>query len=96
MKVWAVPITGKAGACFVWSAVAERNGDTAFWRVQPPPPAIICNHGLKSSARFWSAAAPCRFFTAVPATQSGRDLPHSKTLARRPTTFWHDAGPGYF
>jgi hypothetical protein len=36
----------------------------------------------ENSARFWTAAALCRFFTAALATQSGRGLPQSKTLAR--------------
>jgi len=30
MKVWAIPLAGRAGACFLWSAVAERSGDTAL------------------------------------------------------------------
>jgi hypothetical protein len=45
-----------------------------------------CGHGLegcpKNSARFWTAAALCRFSTAGLATQSGRGLPQSKTLPR--------------
>jgi hypothetical protein len=37
------------------------------------------------SARFWTAPALCRFFTAARAIQSGRGLPQSKTLARDST-----------
>jgi len=37
------------------------------------------------SARFWTAAALCRFFTAALTRQSGRGLPQSKTLARDST-----------
>jgi hypothetical protein len=36
----------------------------------------------EASARFWTAAARCRFFSAALARQSGRGLPQSKTLAR--------------
>jgi hypothetical protein len=37
---------------------------------------------LDDSARFWTAAALCRFFTGSRATQSGRGLPQSTTLTR--------------
>jgi hypothetical protein len=37
---------------------------------------------LDDSARFWTAAALCRFFTGRRATQSGRGLPQSTTLTR--------------
>jgi hypothetical protein len=43
--------------------------------------------------RFWTAAALCRFSTAVPTIQSGRGLPQSKTLARR--SFPQHFIPGY-
>jgi hypothetical protein len=37
---------------------------------------------LEDSARFWTAAVLCRFFTGRRATQSGRGLPQSTTLTR--------------
>ena len=37
---------------------------------------------LDDSARFWTAAALCRFSTGRRATQSGRGLPQSTTLPR--------------
>jgi len=37
---------------------------------------------FRTSARFWTAAALCRFLSAPVTSQSGRGLPHSKTLAR--------------
>jgi hypothetical protein len=35
-----------------------------------------------NSARFWTAAALCRFCVAIPSWKSGRELPQSKTLPR--------------
>jgi hypothetical protein len=47
------------------------------------------------SARFWTAAALCRFFTAALARQSGRGLPQSKTLARDSTAEAFSVAPGF-
>ena len=37
----------------------------------------------------WSAAVLCRFGMTFGAFESGRGLPHSKTLARLPLVFLH-------
>jgi hypothetical protein len=46
-------------------------------------------------ARFWTAAARCRFFTAARAPQSGSGPPPSKTLARDSTAEAFLAATGF-
>jgi hypothetical protein len=48
--------------------------------------------GNRTAARFWSAAALCRFSPATPAVhsrQSARGLAQSKTLSRRLAAFFY-------
>jgi hypothetical protein len=57
--------------------------------------AAILPMNRQNSARSWSAAAPCRFGKST-TRESGRGLPHSKTLTRHRMFMGRIAGSNAF